>query len=142
MLEARVVGRCFVAGIHVGLVPWPCARTAGWYELPRAAAALSTSVHSAKHQGCCSPKKGRVALPGFSGQAPGSGVIMWPPVSVCHQVSTTGHLLSPTTSEYQRHASGLMGSPTEPRMRREDLRRGGGDGGVSRGSAKAEVRCC
>ena len=29
--------------------------------------------------------------------APGSGVIMMPPVSVCHQVSTIGQRPSPTT---------------------------------------------
>ena len=37
-----------------------------------------------------------------------------PPVSVCHQVSTTGHRPPPMCSQYQIHASGLMGSPTEP----------------------------
>jgi hypothetical protein len=43
------------------------------------------------------PKKGRVAEPGFCGIAAGSGAIRMPPVSVCHQVSTTGHRPSPTT---------------------------------------------
>ena len=43
------------------------------------------------------PKKGRVAEPGFRAVAPGSGVINMPPVSVCHQVSTIGHRSSPTT---------------------------------------------
>ena len=43
------------------------------------------------------PKNGRVAEPGFSGVAPGSGVIRMPPVSVCHQVSTIGQRSSPTT---------------------------------------------
>src|SRR5690554_7543257 len=37
-----------------------------------------------------------------------------PPVSVCHQVSTIGHLLLPITRWYHSQASGLMGSPTEP----------------------------
>jgi hypothetical protein len=46
--------------------------------------------------------------------APGSGVIRMPPVSVCHHVSTIGQRPSPTTSWYQRQASGLIGSPTEP----------------------------
>src|SRR3546814_16045377 len=46
---------------------------------------------------------------------------MIPPVSVCHPVSTTGQRASPTTSWYQRQASGLIGSPTLPR-RRSDLR--------------------
>ena len=35
-------------------------------------------------------RTGVVAEPGFSLVAPGSGVIMMPPVSVCHQVSTIG----------------------------------------------------
>jgi hypothetical protein len=65
------------------------------------------------------PKKGRVAEPGLSGVAPGSGVIRWPPVSVCHQVSTMGQRSSPTTRWYHSQASGLIGSPTEPRMRSE-----------------------
>ena len=43
------------------------------------------------------PKNGRVAEPGLSAVAPGSGVIIMPPVSVCHQVSTMGHRFSPTT---------------------------------------------
>ena len=57
------------------------------------------------------PKNGRVAEPGLSGVAPGSGLMRMPPVSVCHQVSTTGQRPSPTTSWYQRQASGLIGSP-------------------------------
>ena len=40
---------------------------------------------------------------------------MMEPVSVCHQVSTISHLDPPTTSWYQCQASGLIGSPTEPR---------------------------
>ena len=48
---------------------------------------------------------------------PGSGLIMIWPVSVCHQVSTTGTRSPPMTSRYQRQASGLIGSPTEPRTR-------------------------
>ncbi|MNI60720.1 hypothetical protein D3C73_1159520 [compost metagenome] len=46
----------------------------------------------------CTPKKGRVAEPGFRSIAPASGEIRMPPVSVCHQVSTIGQRLSPTTS--------------------------------------------
>ena len=64
------------------------------------------------------PKNGRVADPGLSAVAPGSGAIIAPPVSVCHQVSTTGQRPPPTTSRYHIHASGLMGSPTVPRMRK------------------------
>ena len=66
----------------------------------------------------CTPKKGSVAEPGLAAMAPGSGVIMCPPVSVCHHVSTIGQRPPPTTSLYQRQASGLMGSPTEPSTRR------------------------
>jgi len=36
------------------------------------------------------------------------------PVSVCHQVSTTGALSPPMCSRYQIQASGLIGSPTVP----------------------------
>ena len=40
---------------------------------------------------------------------------MMAPVSVCHQVSTIGQLSEPITFRYQIHASGFIGSPTEPR---------------------------
>src|SRR5689334_14501054 len=63
------------------------------------------------------PKNGNVAEPGFVGTAPGRGVIMMPPVSVCHHVSTIGQRLPPMTSWYQIHASGLIGSPTDPSNR-------------------------
>ena len=42
------------------------------------------------------------------------------PVSVCHQVSTTGQRPWPMFSWYQIHASGLIGSPTEPRSRSDE----------------------
>ena len=58
-----------------------------------------------------------VAEPGLVVVTPGSGLIMIWPVSVCHHVSTTGTRSPPITSRYQRHASGLIGSPTEPRTR-------------------------
>jgi hypothetical protein len=45
---------------------------------------------------------------------PGSGLIMIEPVSVCHQVSTTGVRSPPMFFRYQIHASGLIGSPTLP----------------------------
>ena len=64
------------------------------------------------------PGSGRIAEPGLQEVTPGSGAIMAAPVSVCHQVSTIGVLSSPNTRRYQRHASGLIGSPTEPRRRR------------------------
>ncbi len=41
------------------------------------------------------PGSGKVAEPGLIGVAPGSGVIICPPVSVCHQVSTIEQLPPP-----------------------------------------------
>ena len=64
------------------------------------------------------PGKGTVAEPGLVVVTPGSGVIMIPPVSVCHQVSTIGQRLPPMFSWYQIQASGLIGSPTVPSSRR------------------------
>src|SRR5258708_4979366 len=64
------------------------------------------------------PGNGLVAEPGLVGIAPGSGLIMIMPVSVCHQVSTIGQRLLPITSWYHIHASGLIGSPTVPSKRR------------------------
>src|SRR6195256_770336 len=66
------------------------------------------------------PGSGSVADPGLVGIAPGSGEIMRPPVSVCHQVSTIGQRPPPTVSWYHIQASGLIGSPTVPRMRSDD----------------------
>ena len=43
------------------------------------------------------PGIGLPAMPGFIGTTPGSVVIMMPPVSVCHQVSTIGQRSPPTT---------------------------------------------
>jgi len=63
------------------------------------------------------PKNGSVAEPGLSGVMPGSGVIMMPPVSVCHQVSTTQQRFLPTLSQYHFQVSGLIGSPTVPSTR-------------------------
>jgi len=36
------------------------------------------------------PGRGSVHEPGTVGVAPGSGVMTWPPVSVCQKVSTMG----------------------------------------------------
>ena len=44
------------------------------------------------------PGSGRVAEPGLVAVSPGNGAIMIWPVSVCHQVSTTGHCWCPTTA--------------------------------------------
>ncbi len=66
------------------------------------------------------PGSGNVADPGFVVVAPGSGLIMIPPVSVCHHVSTIGQRSPPMYSWYHIQASGLIGSPTDPRTRRLD----------------------
>src|SRR5437867_3995684 len=66
------------------------------------------------------PGNGCVADPGLVVVTPGRGVIMIIPVSVCHQVSTIGQRPPPICVWYQIHASGLIGSPTLPRRRRED----------------------
>ena len=42
------------------------------------------------------------------------------PVSVCHQVSTTGHCSCPITVWYHSQALGLIGSPTDPSRRSDD----------------------
>ena len=63
------------------------------------------------------PGNGCVADPGLVVVTPGSGVIMIWPVSVCHHVSTIGQRLPPMNSWYHIHASGLIGSPTDPSRR-------------------------
>src|SRR6478735_9034018 len=64
------------------------------------------------------PGTGTWADPGLVSVTPGSGLIMMAPVSVCHHVSTIGAVSPPMTRRYQIHASGLMGSPTDPSTRR------------------------
>jgi hypothetical protein len=66
------------------------------------------------------PKSGSPALPGLAPHAPGSVVSIIEPVSVCHQVSTMGQRPPPITRWYQLQASGLIGSPTEPRRRSDE----------------------
>src|ERR1700760_2170482 len=61
-----------------------------------------------------------MAEPGLVAVTPGSGLIMMAPVSVCHQVSTTGQRSPPMLMRYHIQASGLIGSPTEPSSRSED----------------------
>ncbi len=63
------------------------------------------------------PGSGCVHEPGFVAVTPGRGEIMMAPVSVCHQVSTIGQRPPPMFSWYQIHASGLIGSPTDPSNR-------------------------
>src|SRR6476660_8015400 len=60
------------------------------------------------------PGNGNVANAGFVGVTNGIGVIIMPPVSVCHQVSMIGQRFLPTWLLYQCQASSLIGSPTEP----------------------------
>src|SRR5690349_19605645 len=66
------------------------------------------------------PGSGVIAEPGLVAVTPGSGLIMMAPVSVCHQVSTTGQRPPPIVVRYHIHASGLIGSPTEPSSRSDD----------------------
>ena len=61
------------------------------------------------------PTSGLVAKVGFSFVTFAIEDIIIPPVSVCHHVSTIGHLLLPIFSLYQFHASSFIGSPTVPR---------------------------
>src|ERR1700740_3632433 len=79
-----------------------------------------TSLPASSTTAASTPKNGKVALPGLVGVAPGNGVIMIPPVSVLHQVSTIGHRPPPITVWYHIHASGLIGSPTVPSSRSEE----------------------
>ena len=79
-----------------------------------------TSSPSSSSTAAAMPGSGVPAIPGFIAWAPGKVVIMIPPVSVCHQVSTIGQLPPPTTFQYQSQALGLIGSPTEPSNRSLD----------------------
>ena len=75
------------------------------------------------------PGSGLVQLPGLVAIAPGSGLIMMPPVSVCHQVSTIGQRSPPIMRWYHIQASGLIPSPTvpkQPQARQVVLRRRAG----------------
>jgi hypothetical protein len=81
---------------------------------------MPISVPSACRSAALYPGRGVVALPGVVAVMAGSGEITIDPVSVCHQVSTIGHRLPPMCSRYHIHASGLIGSPTEPSSRRRE----------------------
>src|SRR3954470_24903562 len=85
------------------------------------------------------PGNGWVAEPGVVLVIPGSGVIMIMPVSVCHQVSTTGHCSRPMFLWYQIQASGLIGSPTEPSRRSVDKSRDAGHSVPHRMNARIAV---
>src|SRR3954447_965317 len=81
---------------------------------------LPTGVPSLSTTSPPTPGRGRMAEPGFVAVTPGSGLIMIAPVSVCHQVSTTGQRSPPMLRRYHIQASGLIGSPTEPSRRSDD----------------------
>ncbi len=85
------------------------------------------------------PGSGCVQEPGLVGVAPGIGLIMIAPVSVCHQVSTIGKRSLPTTRWYHIHASGLIGSPTLPSSRSELKSYCAGHSSPSRISARIAV---
>ena len=79
---------------------------------------LGTSLPVSSTMAAAMPGNGKVQEPGTSGVTPGKGVIMWPPVSVCHQVSTIGQRPPPMFAWYHSQAAGLIGSPTVPSSRR------------------------
>src|SRR5580704_9755744 len=66
------------------------------------------------------PGKGSVAQEALPSLMPARLEIIMPPVSVCHQVSTIGQFFFPIFSSYQCHASSLIGSPTVPRVFKDD----------------------
>ena len=76
----------------------------------------STSIPFSSTIEMLTPGIGLVPEPGFSGivSIPGNGEIIIPPVSVCHQVSMTGHFSFPIILKYHFQTSGLIGSPTVP----------------------------
>src|SRR5205807_9469646 len=80
-----------------------------------------TDFPSSSTTSAFTPGKGKVALPGLVVMRPGSGVMRIMPVSVIHQVSTIGHRPPPIVPWYQSQASGLIGSPTDPSKRRDDM---------------------
>src|SRR3954465_5250808 len=80
----------------------------------------STSLPFSSTNTGCTPGKGSVAKVGLEGVTPAKLEIKIPAVSVCHQVSTMGHLFLPICSSYQCHASSLIGSPTVPNTLKED----------------------
>ncbi|KAH3674833.1 hypothetical protein WICMUC_003036 [Wickerhamomyces mucosus] len=66
------------------------------------------------------PKNGKVAEPGLVGVAPANGAIKWEPDSVCQKVSLITDLPLPILSLYHSHKSGAIGSPTEPKVLKDD----------------------
>ena len=99
----------------------------------------SSTLPSAPTSTGHTPGSGSVAEPGFCATAPGRGAIMMPPVSVCHQLSTSGQRPPPTVPWNHSHASGLIGSPTEPSTRRLSQELAASTAGSSRISARIAV---
>ncbi|KRC43870.1 hypothetical protein ASE24_19250 [Nocardioides sp. Root224] len=62
---------------------------------------MGTEVPSSVTTSAEMPGIGIIAEPGLPSVTPGSGLIMIIPVSVCHQVSTTGVRSPPMTWRYQ-----------------------------------------
>src|SRR3569833_1057132 len=81
--------------------------------IPSLSLSITSLPFSSTNMGCM-PGIGSVAQLGFDGVMPARLDISTPPVSVCHQVSTIGHLRLPICSSYQCHASSFIGSPTVP----------------------------
>src|SRR5258705_8659872 len=79
-----------------------------------------TSLPVSSTSNGCTPGRGNVAHDGLAGVMPARFEIKTPPVSVCHQVSTSGDCFLPICSSYQCQASSLMGSPTVPSTFNED----------------------
>src|ERR1700692_2791140 len=67
------------------------------------------------------PGNAVIAAPGLVDVMPASGVMRMEPVSVCHHVSTIGQLSLPMFLRYHIHASGLIGSPTLPSSRSDEM---------------------
>src|SRR5678816_3733402 len=82
----------------------------------------STSIPFSSTNPISIPGTGKVAEPGFIGivSIPRHWLIIIPPVSVCHHVSTIGHFSFPIILKYHIHTSGLIGSPAVPSNRSVD----------------------
>src|SRR6187399_1056067 len=89
------------------------------FKKPCSSFSVTSFPFSSTNTGC-TPGIGNVAPEGFAGVTPAKFEIRQAPVSVCHQVSTIGHLFLPICSSYQCHASSLIGSPTVPKTFKEE----------------------
>jgi len=75
---------------NIGYLSFPLPCPCVFYSIPYLRACLKFPER--RRRG----KRALTAEPGFIGVAPGSGVITWPPVSVCQNVSAMLHLPWPT----------------------------------------------